>query len=175
MRRVLSKLGIAAGVAATAAAVTLSNAVPAFADHWQNFGAHWQNWGNGLCLDSNYAGDVYTSPCDTNSNWQTWDVTSLGSDEYQLKNRQTQRCLSARWPDMTVVSVGTEDCNGAIPSLLEGPDLGNIHMKAAIGGPRGQEFCYDSGHNGPGPLATDAVHNSGTNCNYGFYQTWRTI
>lgn len=90
---------------------------------------NWQfiNKGNGYevvaafavwsCLDSNYAGNVYTLACN-GGNYQRWDATYKGVrwsntyqhnyDVYEIRNRQTGLCLDSNiWN-----SVYTLGCNG---------------------------------------------------------------
>ena len=53
---------------------------------------HIMNVGTGGCLDSNYKGAVYLSPCWPNDKYQKWHLTDGGTD---IVDNQTGRCLDA--------------------------------------------------------------------------------
>ncbi|MEW2079983.1 hypothetical protein AB0941_41840 [Streptomyces sp. NPDC013433] len=81
--RCLAVLGMLVGSAAVAA----PSASAAGSDFLRN-------WENGRCLDSNYAGEVYTSPCQFGNAYQQWEMLNLqggehGHDVAQFKNAAT--------------------------------------------------------------------------------------
>ena len=142
---------------------------PAQAD----IGTRWQNWANGYCLDSNHAGDVYTKPCQEGNNFQTWDVSHFYADSWIVKNRATGRCLTAWWPNDKIV-VRTGACDNPTPQWEIPGDWKNTHLMTGLN----FKFCLDSaGHNDPQYPAEGAPGGGGytANCNYGTYQTWRSI
>ncbi|SDJ03717.1 hypothetical protein SAMN05192558_10438 [Actinokineospora alba] len=56
---------------------------------------------SGQCLDSNFAGDVYTNPCNWDNQYQRWLVTKTnttsaidGHQQYRLKNAATNLYLT---------------------------------------------------------------------------------
>ncbi|MFI1398127.1 RICIN domain-containing protein [Streptomyces sp. NPDC020681] len=73
-----------------------------------------RNMETGLCLDSNFNGDVYTSPCgspiDSNA-FQLWERFEFRGS-VQLTNIATGRCLSQRWDR----PIATEPCSLSHPS-----------------------------------------------------------
>lgn len=181
-RRQFLRRSLAAASALTALVTTVGvTALASPAQAVVSVGTHWQNWGNNNCLDSNYAGDVYTKACQAGNNWQTWDVyqpyPTIDPNYWAIKNRQTQRCLNVNWSSTrSYVLTVTCDHPGTGYWMLQGPDWGNVKLVGDDGGPNFEDYCIDSGHQGEGPVADHALVPGGrSNCNYGLYQTWRSI
>ena len=50
--------------------------------------------GTGSCLDGNYAGAVYASPCDSNNTYQNWSIGGGNSLGFTVQSYQTGLCLN---------------------------------------------------------------------------------
>jgi hypothetical protein len=85
----------AAALGSTALTVGLA-VTPASASTYL-FTTRWRDYQTALCLDSNYAGAVYTNPCyaggDTYQNWEFYSGTYAGN--YQ--DQQTGLCLDSNY------------------------------------------------------------------------------
>jgi hypothetical protein len=60
----------------------------------------------GECLDSNDAGDVYTSPCNWNNTYQNWTTGGNGPAN-TVQDGQTGRCLDSNYAG----NIYTSPCN----------------------------------------------------------------
>jgi hypothetical protein len=155
---------------------TLALIVPftAFAGSAQaDVGTRWQNWQTGNCLDSNYAGDVYTNPCQVGNEWQTWDMIHRWDTTWAFRNRKTGLCLKTIWPDQDKILVRTRSCSDRDIGQwrVRGSDWQNVQFE----GGESYQFCLDAGRESP---IADGPPGSGMwygNCNYGTYQTWRSV
>jgi hypothetical protein len=151
------RIALVIGIAASALAFTASSA-QAYTYQWQ-----FQNWATGRCLDSNAAGDVYTSPCQRGNNWQTWTVEgtpqSIGGDEVYLENVATGRVLNYFNGDGWV---STQTSYYYAKGYAVGPNWSNVHFTHYT--PFDQSVCLDSNASGQ---AYNLVCSGNAN------QTWR--
>jgi hypothetical protein len=120
--------------------------------------SRWSDYSTGRCLDSNYAGSAYTSPCyaggDTYQEWAMFE-TEYGRDT--LNDLQTGRCLDSN----SAGAVYTDSCNGddTYQNWSLGGDGPGYTLQDLQTG-----LCLDS--NSSGSLYTDP-------CNWNnYYQNW---
>jgi serine/threonine-protein kinase len=156
-RRTAFRLALVIGVTASAVGISTQSAQAAV-----TLTFHLQDWATGRCLDSNTAGDVYTSPCQSGNNWQTWRIyTYPPTSDVDLQNVATGRWLTWDGSSSTVRTSSSYSFLADAQAL--GPNWGNVHLDYD---PHrdGSNHCLDS--NGSGAAYVIA-------CNYGTYQTWR--
>jgi Ricin-type beta-trefoil lectin domain len=59
-----------------------------------------RSWATGRCLDSNFAGNVYTLPCQPGNGFQTWHLIPVsGTNRFLVRNEATGMCLATNRPD----------------------------------------------------------------------------
>lgn len=97
-RRTGRRLWLAVALAALALGVLPAPAAAAGSPNYR-----YVNLETGRCLDSNYAGNVYTLPCN-GGNFQNWGGVNTG----RLVNRETGLCLDSNYAG----NVYTLGCNG---------------------------------------------------------------
>jgi Ricin-type beta-trefoil lectin domain len=102
-RRGLTACAAALGTTALSLALT---ATPASASQYVDT-IRWQDYQTSLCLDSNYAGSVYTNPCyaggDTYQNWEFY----IGTYSANFQDQQTGLCLDSNY----AAAVYTDACD----------------------------------------------------------------
>ncbi|RIV37750.1 RICIN domain-containing protein [Micromonospora radicis] len=91
-------------LAATAAAGTVLVAPAQAANTVSAFGSAM----TGRCLDSNSAGQVYTNPCGSGNNYQTWELIRSPLGHHLLRNIATGLCLDSN----AAGNVYTRPCDG---------------------------------------------------------------
>jgi serine/threonine-protein kinase len=135
-----------------------------------------RNWETGLCLDSNWAGDVYTLPCELGTNpHQVWEIWQQGTSSMgpivQLRNKATGRCLDTA-DGSNPVTISSYDCP-AHPAGWLPPAYVYRTFFHATGSPwykmqfrswYSSGYCLDSNRGGD-------VYS--IPCNGGNYQNWR--
>ncbi|GAA0572363.1 hypothetical protein GCM10010172_66140 [Paractinoplanes ferrugineus] len=140
-----------------------------------------QNHVSGLCLDSGFPasgsafGPVYTRPCQSGNNYQTWEVygpkgkSRFGYELTQIRNRATGLCLSMdEYGGPRLYTAGCS--NGRPPStdVLEGVGQNWQTVSLRQEYYEGRLVCLDS----HGSASQDAYARS---CNDGSYQDWRLL
>ncbi len=123
-----------------------------------------RNWETGLCLDSGPGdeggrGQVYTNPCDSRNDYQTWNILYQGrdgNDIVMIQDKATGLCLSRQ------LDVSTLPCNGGDNDqrwLAVGTSWDKVQLR-----PYGSGACLDSNRN-------REVYTLG--CNGGGNQLWK--
>ncbi|MBB5803323.1 serine/threonine-protein kinase [Saccharothrix ecbatanensis] len=58
-----------------------------------------RSWATGRCLDNNFAGNVYTLPCQSGNNFQDWHLIPIPSlGRWLVRNPATGMCLATNRP-----------------------------------------------------------------------------
>jgi serine/threonine-protein kinase len=159
----------------------LMASAPASAQYWWT--THFQNWATGRCLDSNSNGDVYTLPCQWGNPWQTWEIRSWGQWGpnglyHELKDNASQRCLGSygfnQWEERT------GDCSNWGANFNGMKDVRGNNWG-------GVQFVTYNFYADPYPYyspgywhsyctdATGGFYAQEWECNWGGYQTWRSL
>ncbi|GAB7045952.1 RICIN domain-containing protein [Catenuloplanes indicus] len=140
-----------------------------------------QSHQSGLCLDSGFPapgsvfGSVYTLPCQSGNNYQTWEVygpkgkSRFGYELAQIKNRATGMCLNM--DEYGGPRLYTHACSNGQPpdtDVLEGVGSNWQHVTLRQEFYEGRLICLDT----HGSAARDAYARA---CNYGSYQVWRLL
>lgn len=95
---------IVVAIAATASALAASITFLPPAASAANFAVGEQitilrSWATGRCLDSNFAGNVYTLPCQSGNNFQAWHLIPIPSlGRWLVRNEATGMCLATNRP-----------------------------------------------------------------------------
>ncbi|MFK0046015.1 RICIN domain-containing protein [Streptomyces sp. NPDC090741] len=170
-----------AGVFGTVLALAGSVATPAPAEA-ATLSGHLKNAKTGRCLDSNFAGEVYTLPCQHGNDHQIWEISDDLPSEYRtaedghgrfrFRNRATGRCL---WVVAAAGgsngALGTASCVDMIPqytTFIDGVGNGfsNVYLRGQHALTGGRPFCVGGSY-------SQAYAQS---CNYSNpYQRWSRV
>jgi hypothetical protein len=92
----LKKIAVTAAAAAAFVAIITFLSPAASASDNNTF---LRSWATGRCLDSNFAGSVYTSPCGSGNSYQHWNLHYVAAPNvYVVENVATGMCLAANAP-----------------------------------------------------------------------------
>lgn len=161
MRR-FARRGWAAGAAlGLALGLSVVNASPASAYVGPNF---LRNWETGRCLDSDAEGNVYTNPCQSGNPYQTWNISFLKHEAYdivEIENLGTYRCLIVEVGNTPIPKLKTKYCKQYPFTGWEARGSSWDQVQLANKGVNG---CVDSDYAGSAYLLE---------CNGGGYQKWK--
>jgi hypothetical protein len=82
-------------------------------DFFQNYISGQETWnfratGTGNCLDGNYAGAVYATPCNSGNTYQNWTLGGGNSLGFTIQSYQTGLCLNINPGDGAINAIA---CN----------------------------------------------------------------
>lgn len=127
-----------------------------------------RNVQTGRCLDSDFQGRVYTSPCNTAVSNQFWEPLFRGHiggyDNVTLKNAATGRCLAYYWSGKIEMSIQCDEdptWNSENTFYAVGSGWSNVVFAAA--GPSGMMAIHSN-------YAGDVIP---AKANYGNWQSWK--
>jgi hypothetical protein len=165
----LLAVGMIFTVMSVAPAPAMADAVSDCAAHGCTyFVAKVQVWSTGHCLDSNYAGRVYTDGCQWPNTWQNWEFRVFRDGWTEIKDQKTRMCLTHHddGTAYTFMYPGGVCSNWGAYHQLEwwpyGHGWGNFHLQSYID----KSLCLD---------ATGGLYAAAWKCNNGTYQTWRLL
>src|SRR5262245_17255039 len=94
----VKKIAVTIAAAASALAASVTLAPPAASADVVRQDTNLRSWATGRCLDSNFAGNVYTLPCQIGNGFQSWQLIP-NSDRWLVRNEATGMCLATNRPD----------------------------------------------------------------------------
>jgi hypothetical protein len=166
----LLAVGMIFTVMAVVPAPAMADAVSDCAAHGCTyFVAKVQVWSTGHCLDSNYAGHVYTDGCQWPNTWQNWEFRVFRDGWTEIKDQKTHMCLVGYNNGSVDTETYVGKCSnwGADHSYEwypypYGHNWGDFHLNTYASG----TLCLD---------ATGGFYAAAWTCNNGTYQTWRLL
>ncbi|WP_157876602.1 RICIN domain-containing protein [Streptomyces graminilatus] len=117
-----------------------------------------RNWETGRCLDSNSSGQVYTNPCQTGNDYQTWNMLFSRHDAYdivEVQNKATGLCLryDINRRMITANCLGSGGAHAGLWAAV-GSSWDKVQLKSAFGG----NECVD---NTSGGVSLRGCYNTG--------------